>query len=587
MARAVDSIDLTGELTGPDLALLDEALDAISEGLRLAVVRLVGRGRPRAGIETRAFVCVRLNEVGAQTRHAFLLKLGEPEALLDEFGKWSRHLFPRTPVMLRPHGHVLLMELIGSPYVPFADVARSHSGMLRSGLAALSREWLADLHGHYRATDEGWPSRSRTTHAALFGIGGGRGPRIDEGDRRMARTTVATQLADPWMGQTVDDVERGYSVPNWVAALIDGRRLPGRHRPCELPYGLIHGDLNLDNLFLTAEALSTGGARAARRADPETARQRVALIDYERLGVGCVFDDLARLECELLISAMPVLRGRAPFADTALMLVAACWPWDLAGPKPVGFAAWERDVCAAIAELRATAVEIAARAAGDDRDAFERGYFACLLGRAFSYLHYRHVLPEQRPRAAELCLLLGARLFDEQGAVERPRFPDLLRPVGSAGASAHDCDLHGHLLDGTQGASAVCVRSERVGDVEVSADLSIEAVAGETAKVGILKGGPPGDEARVWVSVSEGTWRLRLERLLGADPHCSVVLPESPLGRPVELRLACTGSLTRASVRVDDGNLLKTDMRFQAPGGHVHVKAEGCRVRLRSLRAVV
>jgi hypothetical protein len=593
MSRALASVDLTGQLTRDELASLDEALDEIGDGMRLAIVRQVGQGRPRAGIVSRAFACVRLNRAGAQTRHAFLLKLGEPDRLADDFAKWSRHLFPRTPVMLRPHGNVLLMELIGETFTPFATVARDEPMLLDAGLRALFDEWLHDLHRHLCSDRHGVPTESHTLRAALFEAENGHRPRIDERDRAAARETLASELGDRWThDETIEDAQRGYRCHNWVKQLMDSGNLPGADRPCLLPHGIVHGDLNLDNLFLSAERLRIrrGDEGRIQRHAPHD-EQTVALIDYERLDLGCVFDDLARLECELVLSALPVASKRPPHADTGLVAVTACWPWDMRHALPVGLTVKERELCRALATIRSAAAAVATVAMDRDPAALQRGYYACLLGRAFSYLWYDHVSVAQRPRAAELCLLLAARLADEKSEPPRARFPDLLQDASNG--ERRGVDENGdRILDGTNGHTAVRIGNERISDVHVTAELTLEAVVGSACKLGVVKGGRrqrgkiDGDVVGAWVTLSDDKWWLRLERSVATNPRARVSLQSEPVGRRLELSLSCVGSQIEAVAYVDAEAPARAQIQFRPPVGDVFVVAEGCRARIRGLRAL-
>jgi hypothetical protein len=593
--KTTRSQDLTGTLTDEDKELLDRAfggrgvlvLELASEGSSEVI-----SGKESGSQPTRVYRCHPLNQAGnPDTARVCAVKVGGAKRIRSDFAGWERYLgrAPESCVKLaRPRNKggraILVMEFVGGDFRRLSEVGRDQPELLAKTLEQALEKWLRPLHYDFCGQDKRLPCIDTSQRSVLFDEQGGkRPPRIAPKDRELARRRLDEDLGGQWKTEAIEDWERGLTVPNWVRDLVNGADLPGEYT-CAMPKGTIHGDLNFRNIYVSV---------AADRRGPVV--QGVAVIDYERCREGYLFDDLARIECELLFSTLPVRRVREIHSDTALTAVAASWSWHLGEGAPAGLSEAERAVFGALRVVRARAIQMARDTGCDDLKALERGYFACVLGRAFSYLWYPHVLQEQRPRVLDACLLLAQRLSTDGCEPPRIRFSDVLEGSEIDKGEIWGCDSDGYWLDGRRRPAMLRRGGVALTNVHIETEITITNVASEPTTgdrwLGLALGARGFDlagrgvEARI--SWSQNKWRLWVQPLTSSHPQEWAALPADLLGRPIELRVDRDGSKVVVGVRSEATEFLTRQLTFLTDAGELCFVAQGCLARVQSFRAHV
>jgi hypothetical protein len=573
------SIDLTNTLTEDQLELLDRALDRVFYGGRVKLVKAVGQGRSISRPTSRVFLCHRLNEAGDDTGRPCAVKfvLSDPELpsrVWKDYRGWATYMAPEPPAMLSPHEEpdeggtksgVLLMQFVGGDFRPLSELGRQQPELLGQ-VVGMVLERLKPLHDYRRKREDPLPIIQVPLNDFLFtDKAGERSVRIARKDKDAVRARLNVELSHHWKAERIQDDERGFAVQSWVSHLLDDGELG--EDPCMAPLGVIHGDLNFDNIFVSDSL----------RHSP----RNVAIIDYERCRPGCLFDDLARIECELLFSVLPVpdRRLRGIHSDTGLVAAATTWSWTLREGALAGLSEEERAVFRTIRAVRRRAVQIAedTRRLDSDGAALEHAYFAALLGRAFSYLRYDHVEARQRPRVFEGCLLLANRLAIRECGPQFVRFPDILTGSERDRGQTWDCDSSGYIIRAGGGLQYLSLK-------DASVDLQSPHIEAEFQVIGIS------DPEHAWVGLVIGATRNRYESGAGfrlrMDGHLLHVsefgsvedfgkVAESPVTGPVRLKLAAEEGAVKLMCGTESRSL-----RRLVPRGQIYLGAFGCEARI-------
>jgi hypothetical protein len=346
---------------------------------------------------------------GGRTRAMCVVKLGERAAIEKDFAGWNS--FARTqpnhdafatmhePATCDDRG-ALVVDFVGSADMAvksLAELARAGSPANAATVRRILTSALGPLHECFRAGDS-VPHVRLTRRQAITNWFG-----KDVVAAVRARVEADASLAAAMQADACIDPHYGFATPNDFRALLTRPTVWGDDRLVALPAGAVHGDPNLDNIFI-ATAAGWG------------ATPPLALIDFEYCSATAVdspYDDLAKLECELLLTP-PV----SPFWQAitySLLLSSSLVPTrPLACGLPPEHELWD-----SLVTVRERAGTLA-RLAGDlDMSEYVDGYLITVLGRALRYLSYDGVVPEARLVAFRICQLLAARLSDRD---DKPRF---------------------------------------------------------------------------------------------------------------------------------------------------------------------
>jgi len=196
---------------------------------------------------------------------------------------------------------------------------------------------------------------------------------------------------------------------NYVGRWLRRGQWPGADGIALLPRGAIHGDPNLSNIFVSRGTVHQDTA--------------IALIDFEYCKAGPLdspYDDLARIECELL-HGQPWEHRRLILVDLALSAGITPATIPLAATAPEAKATYESVVI-----VRARVQELGEMTTGWDPDRFATGYFGTLLARGLRYLTYDLRDDVERSGVLFWCQLLALRLATENWQ----RFRPCIEPTG-------------------------------------------------------------------------------------------------------------------------------------------------------------
>lgn len=569
-------VDETGSIAIDDLEAIDAAVSRVFLGERVAITQLLGRGKSTTQ-GARVYLGHRLNAAGARTGSMCAIKFGPQESIQSDYANWRRYIAPRPPTMLHPSTDpVLIMAFLGEDYKLLSDLSAG-SG-LSAIVSATLDSWLDPLHRYSQSATTGMPTRAVLQRDLLYASSRESGARIAEKDRLLVAERLGQEMEDAWTAETLTDNERGLSVRNWIPRLVNDESTLGSDYACAEPLGIIHGDPNFDNIFVEV----TRGE--------VTSEPNVILIDFERCREGSPYDDLARIECELLFSALALETTPRRGSDTDLISAVYSMSWGLAEGIPLGISSAESEVYAATRLVRQQAIRYA-RSTYAEFAALERCYFGCLMARVFSYLHYG-IHPEARPRVLEACSLLAERL--SRSSLEAPtvRF---LSTLGTTDGSKPNCDDKGYLLRPTAKAATamlmISANEPNASAVALDCEFVLSELGNDVCAAAITTGAfhsdPLNTGTRISILRTLERWQLVVSRVDAADPSVSRPLPGhwNPIGRPVKLRVRQSRTTVEAILGVADESIDCTlTVRTGEPLAQVSLSVSGCSAVVTSAR---
>ena len=318
----------------------------------------------------------------------------------------------------------LVTDFVGfaeAPPQPLADVAPDEQRMLSEAIGRLLDGALAPLHEALRSSTDIVPSFAIDQGEAL-------GNWLDASLRRRIANALDNELADlPWREDEIGDPAFLLRLPNHMIDLVAGEDLPKADARALFPAGGVHGDPNFANVFIAYSGTPP-------------AVTGLSLIDFEWCKCGLEhspFDDLARIECELLFG---------PVVSSARELVLATSLGDLWLREDLldsgGFAPSRLE---AVRMVRTRAAALAEAVRSPDEEAAQRAYAITLLGQAARYVAYDDLHIETRGAALFLCQVLAARLARDMSLRSRLAFSE--RPkVVLHGAATGDIEENSYLM---------------------------------------------------------------------------------------------------------------------------------------------
>lgn len=408
------SINATGETLFPGIP--DEAwLELIDEryGNGLEIESLLGGSRS-AGARTKTFRASYLDRGGGHRRGACVVKLGHKKEVMRDYEGWlnfgrgqpRRDSFARMdPPNEADFGAVVVIDFLGTVEAPMRSLAAETAAgfpLLAETVERVVGGVLQPLHECLQSDEGHLPYFSLTQGEAV-----GNWLRSDKSEAIRQRLEKDPVTADIWTLDEVSDPDHFVRLPNHLPAALDGGRLPYADTEIRLPKGIVHGDSNFDNIFV------------AHTGEPPRL-ESVGMIDFEWCSEGppdSPYDDLARIECELLFGQRAPVHRREmthaiAFGDP---LMRDGFPLS-AGDEP------DRDIFEAIRIVRLRVAELAGARTSEETSAYLRGYLVTLFGLAMQYLRYEIPGEDTRSEVLCLCQLLAARLTTAEGDSMPPPF---------------------------------------------------------------------------------------------------------------------------------------------------------------------
>jgi hypothetical protein len=395
-------------------------------------------GSYSAGARTRVFRASYLDPFGG-LRAPCIVKLGSRDSITADYEGWlnfasqqpNRDAFARveTPVCA-DFGAALVTDLIGvtnEEIQPLSTLASSGCVVPPVIVRRLLERTLRPLH------------------EAAMGPGG-RLERITLGIGELLTNWITDALVtriseiltrDPklettWQQEIIQEALLAVPTTNTLLDWMRGAPMPWTAREAAMPRGAIHGDPNLSNIYIS------------RAGNPS--ESAIALIDFEYCAAGefdSPYDDLTRLECELLLG-QPCEHRRLIIAEFTFQqdLVPRGIPLAAAAPR-------EKLVHQAIANVRTRALELGEATNGWEPRAFLRGYLGTLLGRLLRYLTYDLRPDVDRADIVLWCQLVAMSLADDQLAAAKPRIEPLARHWTRGGGDIARFAQGGWVFDAT------------------------------------------------------------------------------------------------------------------------------------------
>ncbi len=372
----------------------------------IEIVEPLGGSRSQ-GERTAVFLGYYLQE-DSKRRSQCVVKLGLTDAIKRDYQGWqdfarcqpNRDSFASmSPPLEASFGAAVVTDLVGSAELPMESLAVARERgfeFLVPAIERLVKGTLAPLH-EFRCGPGGITPHVRQSQADVL-----RGWL----DPALAQAAVDkldfSRLADIWRMPEVGNP--GRRLKNLLPGLLGGEGLETDGLPVRLPLGAVHGDPNLDNVYVAhtpAELLT------------------LAMIDFEWCRCGerdSPYDDLARLECELLLGQDLSRREEL----VAALVLGDVWLRD--GAPLAASEEPDRSVFEAVRVLRKQAAILAGANDEEAELEFQRGYLATLLGQAIRYLGYDTPRAESRADALNLCQMLAARIAQPLALSPLPAF---------------------------------------------------------------------------------------------------------------------------------------------------------------------
>jgi hypothetical protein len=548
----------------------------------IEIVDVLGGSRSD-GMRSKVFLGYYLTPMGMR-RAPCVVKLGAADALRREYEGWrnfarcqpNRNAFAAmSPPEEEDVRAALVTDFVGfaeAPPMPLADVMADGQPVLSEAVTRLLRGALTPLHDALRSPSGTVPGFSITQGEALANW-------LDPGLLNRIKDVLTGDLSDlPGWETEVRDPDLLLKFPNRIPGLLEGNDLPMADMPALFPAGGVHGDPNFANVFI------------AYLGSPPTITG-ISLIDFEWCKCGLEyspFDDLARIECELLFSQT------ARCAKDLAMVISLSDLWLRSNPVPAGHN-FNPDIVEAIHAVRQRAAELVKALAPTDEEAVQRAYAVTLLGQAARYISYEGVDTETKATALFLCQLLSDRLSRELS--EHMPLPFSGRPkLVLRGSAASEIGEDAYLLRAKQRGSYASIALPHIipaGGFDLRCEIKLEEKNEEgwlALGVGVQPERPEasglsaslrwtnGNSARTRIHSHENSRHASASEEFDLSPICSGTL---------ELRLTRRGGIV--SLALCDGSAIVSSVEVTVPvymyTGPVALSAFGADLQVFSLRS--